>query len=305
MEGQQRAERGGGTLEKGSPLQTGGLRLDPVRPAVLHEQTQPVPQTPQHKVEGDTMPQSDQYKSTDLGDQDHQRLSQRFFGGAQGTRERVEEVGPEPLCEGHVPVVPELGQVGFEVRGVEVLRQADTQQSTQPDGDIGVTAEIEEDLQSVGVDQQPHPSGAAHLCGIGGVQSDQGQAVGQHELLEQAQRQARAGCGKVSDRWSERVAQVFDKTVQPVDRAGGEGREKDGVDQVFLQADGRQTAGLAVAQRVDQAESHIRKAQPTQVAGFGQVGGLAHQSAQAGGSQIRQRGQLEQYEQPNQYKDGQ
>jgi len=37
------------------------------------------------------------------------------------TEEGIEKVGTEPLRERHVPVVPELGQIGFEIGAVEVL----------------------------------------------------------------------------------------------------------------------------------------------------------------------------------------
>ena len=73
------------------------------------------------------------------------QIGERAFATVRkAAGEGIEEIGAEPLREGHVPVVPELGQVGLEVGGVEVLRQADAEQAPEPDGDIGVAAEIED-----------------------------------------------------------------------------------------------------------------------------------------------------------------
>ena len=125
-------------------------------------------------------------------------------------------------------------RLGLQVGLVEVLRQADAQHAAQPDGDIGVAAEIKVDLQGIGVQQHPGPAGVSDLGGIGGVERHQRQRVRQDELLEQPQHQALPGRPQNSAGGETGLAQVFDEALQAVDRTGGEGREKEHVDEVFL-----------------------------------------------------------------------
>ena len=83
------------------------------------------------------MPEPDQDHGDDLGDQnDHPGLI--ATAAAHGARDGIKEVGTEPLREGHMPVVPELGQVRLEIRAHEIFGQSDPEDARHTDGDIGV-----------------------------------------------------------------------------------------------------------------------------------------------------------------------
>ena len=75
----------------------------------MNKQPAAVPQPPERKVDGDTVPQADQQHGADL--RDEQNAPDRQPGAAQRARERIEGVGAEPLGERDVPVVPELGEI--------------------------------------------------------------------------------------------------------------------------------------------------------------------------------------------------
>ncbi len=122
------------------------FRRGKAAPAVVDEQPQSVPGTPDDEIAGDAMPETDHNHGAQLGDEDDQRCGQ-FAVLAQGAGQRVEEISPEPLGQGHVPVVPEQGQVWLAIRLVEVLGEGETQQVAQTNGDIGVTGEIEKQLE--------------------------------------------------------------------------------------------------------------------------------------------------------------
>ena len=68
-----------------------------VAPAVVKEESQPVPQPPEDKVERDTMPETDKQHGRDLPDQDHPPCGDAFIP-AHPAVERIEKVGAEPLC---------------------------------------------------------------------------------------------------------------------------------------------------------------------------------------------------------------
>jgi hypothetical protein len=87
--------------------------------------------------------------------------------------------------------------VPARVRVVEVFGQRNTHQPSQADGDVGVAAEIQVNLESIGVEHHPQPAGRAHLTGVGGVQRETRQGVGQDEFFEQPQRDALAGGEKI------------------------------------------------------------------------------------------------------------
>jgi len=73
-----------------------------------------MPCTPKNEVPCDAVPQTNEQHCCELTDENHHPCRDGFIS-AYPAVEGIEEVGTEPLGEGHVPVVPELGQVGFGI----------------------------------------------------------------------------------------------------------------------------------------------------------------------------------------------
>ena len=300
MEGGERGQHGNAALQAGTACQADIVRFHPVGKAVLDQQAHRVPGAPQHEVPGHAVPQADQHHGTELGDQQHFKrrktsgagIARGLFGGAQRTGKRVKPVGAEPHGEGYMPVIPELGQIGLEIGIIEIFRQGDPHQVPQSDRQIGITAEIEINLQGIGVNQQPGPAGALHLRRVRGVERKEGQAVGHDKLLKQPQRQAlpgQADLRRVAK--DDRLAQIFDEAFAAVDRAGGKGRIEKQVGHIFAKTGCRQTPVLAVAQGVEDAKGQVRETQPAQVSRGGARRALVDQRAQdptGGGGQRRQ-----------------
>ena len=99
-----------------------GLGFGHIVPAIVDEESQPVPQAPEGEVPSHSMPEADEQHGGDLGQQDHHRDGHRFLPRPEPASDGIKEIRAEPLGESHVPVVPELSQVGFEVGRGEVLR---------------------------------------------------------------------------------------------------------------------------------------------------------------------------------------
>ncbi len=96
-----------------------------------------------------------------------------------------------------MPVVPELGQIGLEIRAVEVFGQLDTQQFAQPDSDICVTSEVEVDLESIGVYQNPAPAVGLDLGSVLAVEGNQRQCICNGVFFEETEEDAGEGIRKV------------------------------------------------------------------------------------------------------------
>ena len=160
-----------------------------------------------------------------------------------------------------MPVVPELGQVGPEIRGVEIFRKSNSHQVAQPNRQVGVAAEIKIDQQGIGIYQQPCPAGACHLGRVGGVQRKEGQAVSHDKFLKQPQHQALTGQADLR-RIAEdhHLAQILGEALDTVDGTGGEGRVEEQVSHVFTKANRLQPTVLAVAQGMEHAKGQIREA---------------------------------------------
>jgi len=116
-----------------------------------------MPGTPKNEVERDTVPQPDQDHGAHLSDENNRRCGYPVVA-TQFARQGEEEIAPEPLGQRHMPVIPELGQVGFEVGSLEVLWELKSQQQTGCDGDLGVARKIEIDLPSVGDQHDLQPA---------------------------------------------------------------------------------------------------------------------------------------------------
>ncbi len=132
------------------------------------------------------MPKADQQHGGDLGEQDHHRNGHGLLPRPEPAGDGIKEISTEPLRESHVPVVPELSQVGFEVRRGEVLGQFDSEQLGDAESDVSIAAEVEVDLEGVGVDDEPHPKRRGDLGCVGVVQGNESQRVGDDEFFEQA-----------------------------------------------------------------------------------------------------------------------
>ena len=116
-----------------------------------------------------------------------------------------------------MPVVPELRQVGAQVRVVEVLRQFESQRAANGQGDIGVAAEVKIDLQGVRVDHHPQPAGVGHLAGDLRVEGHNGKRIRHGEFLEQAEHQPAEGLGEFGGIQRGGGAQIFQEAVEFVD----------------------------------------------------------------------------------------
>ena len=97
-----------------------------------------------------------------------------------------------------MPAVPELRQVRFEIRRGKVLGQPDSHQARDPNGNIGVAAEVKVDLKRIGIYNDPHPARRSHLRCQRVIQGDDCQGIGDHEFLEQAEEDALPGKERLS-----------------------------------------------------------------------------------------------------------
>src|SRR5574339_375934 len=88
---------------------------DEIAPAVLDEETQSMPETPEDKVKRNAVPQTDQQHGRDLTQQDH--LPRRHvLEAAHPAIEGIEKVGTDPLGQSHMPAVPKLRQIRLQIR---------------------------------------------------------------------------------------------------------------------------------------------------------------------------------------------
>lgn len=186
MEGEQNSADVEDGLFRWCGRPSGGFGFGHVVPAVVDEETESVPCAPEGEVPGHAVPEADEEHGGDLGQQDHHRDGHRFLPRPEPAGDGIEEIGAEPLGKSHVPVVPELGQVGFEVGRGEVFREFDSEQLRNAESDVGVAAEIEVDLEGVGVDDDPHPKRGGDLGCVRVVQGDEGKRVGDDEFFEGA-----------------------------------------------------------------------------------------------------------------------
>ncbi len=134
------------------------------------------------------------------------------------------------------------------------------------ESNVGVAAEVEVDLEGVGVDDDPHPKGGGDLGCIGVVQGDERQRVGDDEFFEQAKQQAlTCGIEGFKIQTCKGSAQVFDKTFETVDGTCGEGGEEDDVGDEFAHVYGWESPRLFIAYGVDETEGDVGESQPAEV----------------------------------------
>ena len=113
-------------------------------------------------------------------------VARRLQLRAARAAERDEQVVAQPAGERHVPATPEVLQAERAVRLVEVLREAEAEQQRAADCDVGVAAEVHEDLDGVGVRRNEQLDRAMRFgIGVHGIDDRAGEIAGDHDLLEQ------------------------------------------------------------------------------------------------------------------------
>ena len=114
------------------------------------------------------------------------RLRQVCQPRAAAAAERNEQVIAQPGRQRDVPAPPELGDVGGQVRHVEILGQLVAEQVGRADRHVGVAGEVAVDLHRVG--EHAHPDGRGAIQRRVGEDrvGEQGHVVGDGQLLEQA-----------------------------------------------------------------------------------------------------------------------
>jgi len=204
-----------------------------------------------------------------------------------------------------VPGIPELSQVGLEIRRGEVLGQLHPQRQPQADGDVSIPGKVEVNLQRINVKQQPHPARAAHLRGILWAERHQRQRISDDEFFSQPQHQPPPGlCPLLAARVAaRRDIEIALEALQAVDWPGQKRREKDHVAGESAQIRRGQPPGLTVAQGVDEAEADVREPQPAEIQRGGQFRLLPGQAAQSLGRQQRELRSLEHHQQRDEHHD--
>ena len=94
------------------------------------------------------MPQAAQHHG------DHQ-VQVAPHGAAAVAAQRDIQVVAQEARQGHVPAAPELRDIARFIRRIEVQRQAHAEQARQADGHVGISGEVE--IQLEGVRQNPAP----------------------------------------------------------------------------------------------------------------------------------------------------
>src|SRR5215211_3512721 len=79
--------------------------LNQITPAVLEEEPESMPESPEHKVESHAVPQADHQHRGKLTDQNH-CPGRDGFVAADPAIKGVEKIRANPACKGHVPAIP-------------------------------------------------------------------------------------------------------------------------------------------------------------------------------------------------------
>src|SRR5690348_3389472 len=99
--------------------------------------------TPDHEVPACSMPQATEQHGQHQVDVGVNRA-------LAITAERNIYVVTQPARECHVPAAPELGDARREIRAPEVLREVEAEEQRDPDRNVSVPGEVEEDLKREG-----------------------------------------------------------------------------------------------------------------------------------------------------------
>lgn len=122
---------------------------------------------------------------------DNEKIQNMPRGRNPVSAQRNIHIVPEPAAEGHVPATPEFCGTFRNVGIIEVFRKMESEHEAKADGHIGISGEIEINLQSVGNGSQPgggHGSRCTvieyvvgHLCHIIGNQYFLGKPINKAE----------------------------------------------------------------------------------------------------------------------------
>ena len=137
------------------------------------------------------------------------------------------EVVAQPSGQRDVPAAPEVLQVARGVGRVEVDGEPDAEQEGEPDGDVGVPAEVAVDLHGVAPGREDH-LGRGVLRGVGEDRVDDGarHVRRDHHLLEQAGHDQPQGPRVVDLVGVASLRSLGQELVAPHDRSGQQVREE-------------------------------------------------------------------------------
>lgn len=286
MEGEQNAAKS----QKGLSARVGNCdaSLCEVAPAVLDEETESVPDAPEDEVDGDAVPQADEEHRGELTEQEHRPCGDGFVA-ANPAIEGIEKVRANPLRQRDVPTVPELRDVGLCVWRGEVFGEFDSDETRDANGNVGIAAEVEINLEGVGVEDDPHPTRCADLDCKRVVERHQCQRVGDDEFFEQTNDDPLTCEQRFILREMKFFSQVSREAFGAVNGTSGERGEENNVGCKFRQGEFGQSSRLPVAQDVNEAEGDVRKSQPAQIQCGGGFDGAVRQRAEEGAGLEREK----------------
>ena len=161
------------------------------------------------------MPKSDQRHCQRLPDRDDPVL--RELSPAERACQRIEAIAADPAGERHVPVVPEEGDIPFQIRRVEIFRDADAEDPSDSDRNIRVAGEIEIELESVCVERDERRGAALELRRVSRGERKIRQRVGKDKFFQQSQRDPFGRGVEIAVAEPVGRVQVFQEAVEPVD----------------------------------------------------------------------------------------
>ena len=133
------------------------------------------------------------------------------------------------MSKRYMPIIPELGDVRLKIWRAEILRQANACQPPHADCHIGISAEIEIDLEGICIDDQPHPWGGVYILSQAIIEGDNSQRIRDYELFKKTEEYAFYDIDPILPVQLLRLTQFGDKTLDAVYRSGAQGREKDDI----------------------------------------------------------------------------
>ena len=163
---------------------------------------------------------------------------------AVATQRNVQIVA-QPGRQRDVPASPEVRKPDRRVGKTEVVRHGEAQTECRADGGGRVAGEIAEDLAAEGQGADPRVQCAGRQVGVKYRLRGRGQkTIGQHDLLEQAQRHQRQTKTQLLARCPPRRLELRQQLAGAHDRSGHQMREK-GHEQREIQ---QRAAGLCAPQ---------------------------------------------------------
>ena len=143
--------------------------------------------------------------------------------------ERNVDIIAEERAEGHMPSPPELGRAPGDERIVEVFKEAEAEHSAKPDGHVGVSGELEIELQRK--EQRTHPAGDERDFRQSVQRRDHGiTAVRDQNLFGKTDREAEQAVVEIREIHMT-VGKLFLDVLVAYDRTGDELREERNVQQ--------------------------------------------------------------------------